>query len=63
MHKNIDKLKDFLNNLKGRFSVIVLSETWINDDKADLNLLFHIPNYSFIHEKRKTKHEGGGLRI
>ena len=28
-----------------------------------MNLLFHIPNYSFIHEKRKTKHKGGGLRI
>ena len=61
MHKNIDKLKDFLNDIKGKFSVIVLSETWIDDDKADLNSLFHIPNYSFIHEKRKTKHKGGGL--
>ena len=63
MHKNIDKFKDFLNNIKGKFSVIVLSETWIDDDKADLNSLFHIPNYSFIHEKRKTNHKGGGLGI
>ena len=63
MHKNIDKLKDFLNDIKGKFSVIVLSETWIDDDKADLNSLFHIPNYSFIHEKRKTNHKGGGLEI
>ena len=63
LHKNIDKLKDFLNDIKGKFSVIVLSETWIDDDKADLNSLFHIPNYSFIHEKRKTKHKGGGLEI
>ena len=54
LHKNIDKLKDFLNHTKGKFSVIVLSETWIHDDKADLNLLFHIPNYSFIHEKKKN---------
>ena len=37
------------------------SETWIDDDKADLNSLFHIPNYSFIHEKRKANHKGGGL--
>ena len=59
MHKNIDKFKDFLNNIKGKFSVIVLSETWIDDDKADLNWLFYIPNYSFIHEKRKTNHKGG----
>ena len=63
MHKNIDKLKDFLNDIKGKFSVIVLSETWIYDDKADLNSLFYIPNYSFIHEKRKTNHKGGGLGI
>ena len=39
------------------------SETWIDDDKADLNSLFHIPNYSFIHEKRKANHKGGGLGI
>ena len=63
LHKNIDKLKDFLNDIKGKFSVIVLSETWIYDDKADLNSLFYIPNYSFIHEKRKTNHKGGGLEI
>ena len=27
LHKNIDKLKDFLNDVKGKFSVIVLLET------------------------------------
>ena len=59
LHKNIDKFKDFLNDIKGKFRIIVLSETWI-DDKADLNSLFHIPDYSFIHEKRKTNHKGGG---
>ena len=63
LQRNIDKLKEFLNDIKGKFSVIVLSETWIDDDKADLNSLFHIPNYSFIHEKRKTNHKGGRLRI
>ena len=30
LHKNIDKFKDFLNNIKGKFSVIDLSETWID---------------------------------
>ena len=63
MHKNIDKIKDFLNDIKGKFSVTVLSEKWIVDYKADLNSLFHIPNDSFIHEKRKTNHNGGGLGI
>ena len=63
MHKNIDKLKDFLNDIKGKFSVIVLSETWIDDDKADLNSLFHILSYSFILEKRRTNYKGGGLGI
>ena len=56
LQKNIDKLKDFLDDIKGKFSVIVPSETWIDDDKADLNSLFHIPNYSFIDKKRKTNH-------
>ena len=60
---HIDKLKDFLNDIKEKFSVIVLSETWIDNDKTDLNSLFYIPNYSFIHEKRKTNYKGGGPGI
>ena len=44
LHKNIDKFKDFLNDIKGKFSVIDLSETWIDYDKANLNSLFHILN-------------------
>ena len=60
---HIDKLKDFLNDIKEKFSVIVLSETWIDNDKTDLNSLFYIPNYSFIHDKRKTNDKGGGLGI
>ena len=62
-HKNTDKLKDFQNNIKGKFSVIAVSETWIDNDKVDLNSLFHIPNFSFTYEKRKTNHKGGGLGI
>ena len=61
LHKNINKFKDFLSDIKGKFRVVALSETWIDDDKADLNSLFYIPNYSFIHEKRKTNHRGGRL--
>ena len=29
LRKNIDKLKNFLNDIKGKFSVIVLSEAWL----------------------------------
>ena len=54
LQENIDKVKDFLNDIKGKFSVIVLSETWIVHGKVDLNSLFHMPNYSFIHEKKLT---------
>ena len=32
LQKNIDKLKGFLNDIKGKFSVIALSGTWIDDD-------------------------------
>ena len=63
MHKNVHKFKDFLNDINGKSSVIVLSETWIDDGKADFNSLFHIPNYSFIHKKKKNNHKGGGLGI
>ena len=56
-HKNIDKLKDFLNDIKGKFLAIVLSKMWTDDDKPDFNSLFHIPSYSFIYEKRKFNHK------
>ena len=62
LHKNIEKLKNILSFLKGRFSVIVLTETWC-DDTAQDNSLFEIPNYTAIHQTRKNDRRGGGICV
>ena len=63
IHKNIGKLRDFLGTLKGNFSVIVLTETWCTDDNANKNSLLQIPNYTPIHQRRKTNRKGGGVSM
>ena len=37
MNKNFEKLQEYLNVVKGKFSIIALTETWCNDDRADKN--------------------------
>ena len=37
MNKNFEKLPGYLNVVKGKFSIIALTETWCNDDRADKN--------------------------
>ena len=56
-----DDLKAYLNSLKYKFSVIGLSETWLNQiNSNDLPL----PCYSYIGKVRKNKHGGGvGLYV
>ena len=58
LNKNIDKLKDLLSFLRGKFSVIVLTETWA-DETAKNNLLFRIPNYVAIHQILFSRRVGG----
>ena len=41
-NKNIDKLKDLLRFLKGKFNVIAFTETWA-DETTKSNSLFQIP--------------------
>ena len=56
LNKNIDNLRDFLASLKGKFSVIVLTES------ANKNSLFDLENYNSVHKTRKNK-KGGGICI
>ena len=61
MNKNFEKLQEYLNVVKGKFSIIALTETWCNDDRADKNSVWQILNYTPIQQIRQTRQKGGGL--
>ena len=52
MNKNFEKLQEYLNVPKGKFSIIALTEMWCNDDRADKNSAWQISNYTTIHQIR-----------
>ena len=54
--KSIGKLSDFLSLIDNRFSVIGLSETWLNNDTVDL---YELPEYKSIHLTRPSRKVGG----
>ena len=58
-NKNIDDFISFLETVKMKFSVLVLSETWIKDE---FNLI-NIPGYVSYHSIRKGNRRGGGVSI
>ena len=60
MNKNFEKLQEYLNVVKGKFSIIGLTDTWCNDDRADKNSAWQISNYTPIHQIRKTGQKGRG---
>ena len=37
MNEHFEKLQEYLNIVKGKCSIIALTETWCNDDRADKN--------------------------
>ena len=47
MNKNFEKLQEYLNVVKGKCSIIVLTETWCNDDRAEKNSTWQVSNYTF----------------
>ena len=61
LNKNIDNLRDFLASVKGKFSVIVLAESWC-DEAANKTSLLDLENYNSVHKTRKNK-KGGGICI
>ena len=52
-----DKFKIFLANMQKSFSVIGVTETWLNGLTSDL-----MPGYSFVSNHRKSK-IGGGIGL
>ena len=56
---NFDKLNLLLGNLQVPFSVIGVSETWLNDATSEL---VNITGYNFVSNHRKSK-TGGGVGI
>lgn len=54
----MDKVKDYLNNFKFKFSVVAVSETWLCEDK-DLNNT--IEDYDLFNQNSINKKGGGVL--
>ena len=59
LSKNHEALYHFLSLLNHEFSVLALSETWLNEEVTSL---FDIPNYNALHYCRKAK-SGGGVSL
>ncbi|XP_065645264.1 uncharacterized protein LOC136075756 [Hydra vulgaris] len=60
LNKNFENLKFFLDEIKHKFSIICITETWCKYDEQ--NLHFELTNYTSIHQPRK-KYCGGGESI
>ena len=65
MHINsrsvLHKITDFnllLTSLNIDVNLLAITETWLNDDNANL---INLPNYSFVYHNRKSKNPGGGV--
>jgi hypothetical protein len=59
LRKFFDDFIEYLSTINLFFSVIALSETWLNDSFSDS---FHIPGYNFVAKSRKHR-IGGGVGI
>ena len=59
--KNFDKLLEFLSIMKNKFDIIAISAMWCNGNNININSLYQIPNYTPIHQIRKTGNKGGDL--
>ena len=61
LSKNVDKLHEFLTDLKTRPAVIAISETKLKESKIANNI--NLQGYNFIHYDSKTSAVGVGLYI
>ena len=55
---NASKLTDLLSNVSLKFSLIGISETWLNDSSSSVD----IDGYSFVHKSRENR-SGGGVAL
>ena len=58
-NRNLDELIAFIEMVKMKFSILVLSETWIKDVHSHIN----IPGFVAYHSTRKGNRRGGGVSI
>ena len=54
--KHHDELELYINSLKFKFSVIALTENWLDESKQDP---FDLQGYNCLHKFRKRKRGGG----
>ena len=55
---NANKLTDLFSNVNFKFSLIGISETWLNDSSPSVD----IDSYSFVHKGRENR-SGGGVSL
>ena len=63
MNSNFEKLHDVLLNCWNSFNIICATDTWFTDKEFKNNSSFHLLNFNFIHQERKTGKKGGGILI
>ena len=54
--KNYDNIENYLNMLSHRFSVIIISESWLKECHIGN---YNIQNYTSVNTIRKNKRDGG----
>ena len=54
--KHSDELEMYINSLKLEFTMIALTETWLDRSKQDL---YNMPKYNCINRFRKQRRDGG----
>ena len=57
--QNLKSLEVYMEDLCAKFSIIGISETWMNDDICNL---YSIPDYHLV-ERHRTTRSGGGVGI
>ena len=63
MSKNSEAFKDFYKSLTTKFSIICLTETWVNDGNINQNSAFQMEGYTSVHKFRKVAKEKGFLYL
>ena len=61
MNANFENLHNLLLNCSNSFNIICVTGTWSNDNDVKNNLNFHLPNFDFIHQERKTGKKGAAF--
>ena len=59
---NFDSIDNLLHSCKSDFSVVALSETWMNDNNGDSFESYKLPEYTVYNVNRKHK-KGGGTAL